>query len=468
MLLRIESHSPLHDITESDWKEVVVVLRGTLLTFYRARKDGSAGKMLRSYTLQHAEIGLASDTQYAILVPQSRIAHFLPAAAWRKAWRTDPALFKSEEQSLLRLRVETDQILVAHSEEAIIQDFTYALAAAIDIATDIDERSIPRQCTVPRRRNRPRTLEAVASILENPSILAQQERIMRELYPQLASSTSETDRSQPVQSESTEARPTSPVSAPAANEDEEIDLSAMHEEPSAESSSDSNLVEAESHFAMIDLSVSRRPSVFRQATALTIDSMDSTFSAEMFYDTPSINFGADGKWSPPHNRSPAQIQRYIQRCMPVLLADSPRASDVLIHAGRRVKINWRTAMLEDWTLLPPSYRSHRFDPIAAAASTSSATATTNVRSASRLTRTPSQTSSAAHSASEASSDEIALVNSAAAGADLTLTSTTDKSTITTTKPSPRSRKTRQGSTNSASTGTTQSSQLNLHSAIYCF
>jgi hypothetical protein len=151
--------------------------------------------------------------------------------------------------------------------------------------------------------------------------------------------------------------------------------------------------------------------------------------------------------------------------MPILLADAPRASDVLIHAGRRVKINWKTAMLEDWTLLPPSYRSHRFDPLATAASTAATTATTNIHSASSLTRTPSQTSSAAHSASETSSDEIALVNAAAVGADLTLTSTTDK---TASKPSPRSRKTRHASTNSASTGTTQSSQLNLHSAIYCF
>jgi hypothetical protein len=465
MLLRIESHSPLHDISESEWKEVVVVLRGTLLTFYRARKDGTAGKLLRSYTLQHAEIGLASDTQYAILVPQSRIAHFLPAAAWRKAWRTDPALFKSEEQSLLRLRVETDQILVAHPEEETIQEFTYALAAAIDIAMDLDERSIPKQCTVPRRRNRQqRTLEAVASILENPSVLAQQERIMRELYPQLASSTSETDQSQPAQNESTAVRPPSPASQPAAHEDEEIDLSAMHEESSAESSSEPASVEAGSPPAIIDMS--RRPSVFRQATTLTIDSMDSTFSAEMFYETPPTNFGADGKWSPPHNRSPAQIQRYIQRCMPILLADAPRASDVLIQAGRRVKINWKTAMLEDWTLLPPSYRSHRFDPMATTASTSATAATNLVRNATGLTRTPSQTSSAANSASEAGSDEIALVNAAAAGADLTLTSTTDKSSSS--KPSPRSRKTRHGSTNSASTATTQSSQLNLHSAIYCF
>ncbi|KAF1827833.1 uncharacterized protein K489DRAFT_301731, partial [Dissoconium aciculare CBS 342.82] len=321
MLLRVESHSPLHDISEADWKEVILVLRGTSLVLHRARKDGSAGKALRTYTLQHAEVGLASDTQYSILVPQSRLAHFLPAAAWRKAWRTDPSLFKSVEQSLLRLRVEADQILLAHAEEETVHGLVHALAAAIDISMDLDERSIPRQCTVPRRRNRQsRTLEAVAGILENPAILAQQERILRELYPQLAGQASETDRAQSG-------------SVPATAD------------------------EADSPLATLDPSASRRPSVFRQTTTSTID---STFSVETIHASPSTNFGADGKWRPPHNRSPAQIERYIKRCMPVLPADAPRASDVLVHAGRRVKINWKTGALDDWALPPPSYRSHRF------------------------------------------------------------------------------------------------------------
>jgi hypothetical protein len=435
------------------------------LVLHRARKDGSAGKSLRTYTLQHAEVGLASDTQYSILVPQSRLAHFLPAAAWRKAWRTDPSLFKSVEQSLLRLRVEADQILLAHAEEETVHGLVHALSAAIDISMDLDERSIPRQCTVPRRRNRQsRTSEAVAGILENPAILAQQERILRELYPQLAGQASETDRPPVVRPEGTAVRPTS-----ATHEDEEIDLSAMHEESTVESGSvPATADEADSPPAALDPSASRRPSVFRQTTTSTID---STFSVETIHASPSTNFGADGKWRPPHNRSPAQIERYIKRCMPVLPADAPRASDVLVHAGRRVKINWKTGALDDWALLPPSYRSHRFDPIATAATPSSAAAAaTSVRSASRLTRSPSQTSSATASASEEGSAEISLVDAAA---DLTLLPADKSSAASSSKPSPRPRKNRHGSNTTApaaaaAAAARRPSDLTLHSAVYCF
>ncbi len=90
-------------------------------------------------------------------------------------------------------------------------------------------------------------------------------------------------------------------------------------------------------------------------------SVDSAFNAEMMYATSSTNFNESGKWQPPHNRTPQQIQRYVRRCMPILLADSPRASDILICHGKRVKINWRMELLEEWELQPPNYKSHGFD-----------------------------------------------------------------------------------------------------------
>jgi hypothetical protein len=305
----------------------------------------------------------------------------------------------------------------------------------------------------------------VAGILENPAILAQQERILRELYPQLAGQASETDRPPVVRPEGTAVRPTS-----ATHEDEEIDLSAMHEESTVESGSvPATADEADSPPAALDPSASRRPSVFRQTTTSTID---STFSVETIHASPSTNFGADGKWRPPHNRSPAQIERYIKRCMPVLPADAPRASDVLVHAGRRVKINWKTGALDDWALLPPSYRSHRFDPIATAATPSSAAtaSATSVRSASRLTRSPSQTSSATASASEEGSAEISLVDAAA---DLTLLPADKSSAASSSKPSPRPRKNRHGSNTTApaaaaAAAARRPSDLTLHSAVYCF
>jgi hypothetical protein len=81
----------------------------------------------------------------------------------------------------------------------------------------------------------------------------------------------------------------------------------------------------------------------------------------MMYATSSANFDTSGKWLPPNSRTPQQIQRYVRRCMPVLLAESVRASDVLICHGKRVKINWRMELLEEWELQPPTYKSHGFD-----------------------------------------------------------------------------------------------------------
>ncbi|TKA68056.1 hypothetical protein B0A55_07463 [Friedmanniomyces simplex] len=177
LLLQLESVNPLHGVSESEWREVFVSLRGTLFSIHRV-KDGGAGKLLRSYTLQHAEVGLAADSQHQILIPQTRLAHLIPVSARRKAWQKDSSLFRPVTQSILRLRIETDQMLLADSDEDRIYDLIRAISAGIDISCAIDERSIPRQCTVPRRRRRQRP---TSDNLNDPALLAEQERILREM-----------------------------------------------------------------------------------------------------------------------------------------------------------------------------------------------------------------------------------------------------------------------------------------------
>ncbi|KAK5111107.1 hypothetical protein LTR62_005306 [Meristemomyces frigidus] len=371
VLLFLESINPLHGVSESDWREVYVVVRGTLFSVHRV-KDGGPGKLLRSYTLQHAEVGLAADTQHTILVPQTRLAHLIPVAARRRAWQKDPEMFKTVRQNLLRLRVETDQMLLADANEERIHDLIGAVSAGIDISFAIDERNIPRQCTVPRRRRRQRG----TGDLNDPSLLAEQQRILEQMYPDFAeqhpttTSRPQLDRTTTVDTTTTEARPTP------AQEDEDLDLAVMREDfanpnaPAPTQPTDSF----------------RRPGMIRQTTA---SSLASTFSTDMIYASSPDHFNSTGKWQPPHPCTTAQIQRYTRRCMPVLLAEAVRASDVLICGGKRVRINWRMELLEEWELKPPSYRSHRFE---VAAPTTVSTSSQSDNGAQQLQRSPSHSS----------------------------------------------------------------------------
>ncbi|QIW98144.1 hypothetical protein AMS68_003662 [Peltaster fructicola] len=305
VLLNLELINPLHSLGETEWREVYIIVRGTMLSIHRV-KDGVCGKHLRTYTLQHAEVGLAADTAYTVLSPNTRLAHLIPGPARQKAFKKDPRLFKAVKQHILRIRLETDQLLFAQSTEQDNHNLINAISAGIDIAQPIDERSASRQCTVPRRRRRARPQN---DDVNDPTLIAEQERLLREMYPSLV----------PIEQ-------TTP-----AREEEEVDVSELREESS-------------------------RPAFTRSSTQTSIESRSGDFPA-----SDCSNFSADGKWRPPHTRTQAQCLRYIRRCMPVLLADATRASDVLIYNGRRVKINWRHESLDDWELKPPSYRSHGFN-----------------------------------------------------------------------------------------------------------
>ncbi|EGP88019.1 uncharacterized protein MYCGRDRAFT_71265 [Zymoseptoria tritici IPO323] len=326
ILINFEFTNTSTRTSEAGWREVYMVIRGTMINFYRVR-DGRAGQLLWSYTLQHAEVGLATDVEHDILVPQNRFAKLIPTAARRRAWQKDPHLFEAVPQSVLRLRAEIDQILIADSEEEAIYTLVHTIGAAIDISQPIDDRSIPRPCTVPRRRRRQRQAANTDHDLTDPAVIAEQERLIRTMYPGLAAESTPTPSLEAI------LPPATPII-----EDEDFDLSMIREDLPAPSST----------LAPPTL----RPAAARSTTATTTS---STFS---------------------------QIARHIKRCMPVLLADSPRASEVTICAGRRVRFNAKKAAYEEWTLSPPSYKAHNFGPMVGASG------------AVELSRSVSQTSAA--------------------------------------------------------------------------
>jgi len=347
MLVNMESVSPLHSVSQSEWRDIYVEVRGTMLNFHRV-KDGRPGRILRSYTLQHAEIGLAPDVYHTVLAPNSRLAHLIPSAARQKAFKKDPQLFRAEEQYIMRLRVETDQILLAHKSEDKILEMVHEIGAGIDLAPALDERNISKQCTVPRRRRRPNT--QTATDINNAAIIAEQERILQQMYPSFAEGTTE-QTATPTASLPATSTPSTPLGTPT-REDDELDLSAIRED-----FNDSNtLTQTTTTDSTTSASNVERPGYSRTTTA------SSTASAfQTTYETAPSNFGPEGKWQPPHLRTAVQIRRYVRRCAPLLMSDTVRASDIVICNGKRMRINWREERLEDWRLQPPTYEAHDFE-----------------------------------------------------------------------------------------------------------
>lgn len=351
----LESCSPFTLLPELAWKEVYIILRGTRLSIHKLktssfgeRKIALAGKEVRKYTLQQAEVGLATDVSHSVLLPNSRVASLIPNIARKKALEKDPDLFRLEEQFSLRVRAELDQFLIAVPNELVAFQWVNKLCAGIDIAAPLEDRSLPRQCTMPRRRRRqPRPF--LASDLTDVRFIEQQQRLLESMYPSLAGM-----RNPPAEgdvaatSETVAAASGSPLEriiSPVDEEGEDVDLSMLAEDaaPSGPSrlSSRQRLVVAENN---------------------TVESALSASPLDVHATDPR-NLDLDGKWAPPHNRTAGQQLRYIRRCTPILLEDMPRHSSVMIGNGRYVRANYRIEILEDWSLKPPSYEAHDFSQI---------------------------------------------------------------------------------------------------------
>lgn len=342
MQMRIEKISPFQYLQKQDFRTVYVVLNGTQLSVHKIKTVQlaghslpTAGALIKRYSLQHAEIGLATDVQYNQLLPATRLAHFIPTVARRKAFEKDPDLFTPISQVILRLRLETDQFLLSdHSEERIFR-WIHDLSASIDISLPLDERSAPKPCTIPRRRRRQRQ---ETENIEDRNVIEEQEQIMREMYPSLARSIEGgSEGAELSRTETTYDTNALTLTATLDQEAEDIDLSFLAEDLGPEQRS------------------STRPVNLRQTTSSTVST-----TASFQYETSPENLGPGGKWAPPHARTNASQWRYIKRCMPTLLFDAPRANDIIICHGRRLRVNTKMDMLEEWELAPPTYDTHEF------------------------------------------------------------------------------------------------------------
>lgn len=319
-----------------EWNPVYVVLEGTQLKIHRVKsptilsknKSPTPGRLIRSFTLQHSEIGVASDFKKTPLTPKSPFAHLVPTSARHKLYETDPHLFEPVREHVIRLRLETEQFLLSADSQEEMLDWVEKLCAAIDISQPLEDRSEPRYRSLPRRSRRQRVLDGsrLGENLENLSsleagrrIIAEQEEIIRQLYPHLAAGT---------------AAPQLP----------ELDL------PNVSGDADREEFDAD------DV---RFPSQRRGSASLSRTvSNDGDAAAE---DRPTTrDMYPDPKDAPVVRPSPSQALRYRKRCAPALLACSPRVSDVVMCGGDRVRINTKENILVTYTSHPPRYDAHNF------------------------------------------------------------------------------------------------------------
>ncbi|ANB14307.1 hypothetical protein AWJ20_5272 [Sugiyamaella lignohabitans] len=138
LVRKMEGSNPFRPATKRSWTSVHVVLNNTKLDIYNisSRKSTNSGgigykigALIRSYTLQYAEVGLAVDYK--------------------------------KRPFVIRLRAEGEQFLLLSSSEQECVDWAHAIQMGIDLALPLDERKIPLNQSVPRRsRNRRRRSEA--------------------------------------------------------------------------------------------------------------------------------------------------------------------------------------------------------------------------------------------------------------------------------------------------------------------
>lgn len=331
--VRHELLSPFHVSGQRDWSDCYVVLRGTQLSIHRAKQPGlwsksrqpSAGRLISSYTLQHAEVGIASDFKKTPLIPKSPFAHLVPASARHKLYESDPHLFEPVREHAIRLRVETEQLLFCAPTQDAMLDWVEAFCAAIDISPPIEDRSEPRYRSLPRRNRRQRLLDGVqlSEDLDNlshldagRSLIAEQERIIRQLYPHLSVDRGEMGNVTTVTGSAT-------TSAPVAV-DAELD-----------------------DFDPEDVRFPTRNGLMQMSSHDDDGEAPSTASS-------------DSKNAPTVRITPSRALRYRRRCAPVLLSSSPRVSDVVVCDGKRMRINVKEHNLVDYTSHPPRYDAHGF------------------------------------------------------------------------------------------------------------
>ncbi|KAL3425226.1 hypothetical protein PVAG01_04507 [Phlyctema vagabunda] len=133
---KMELEGAIHKAHDRNWGRIYVTLQGTALSLYTFTSPGMLAKhqlaqktpdlpsgtkrgvLVKSYNLQHADVGIAAD--------------YL------------------KRPYVIRVRAEGDQFLLSCKRIETFVQWLQSLCAAIDLAPPLDEREIPKDHSVPR------------------------------------------------------------------------------------------------------------------------------------------------------------------------------------------------------------------------------------------------------------------------------------------------------------------------------
>jgi len=295
-----ELENAVHRARDRTWRRVLVSLQGTALSLSSCSRpfflsiptrpdlacNVKRGALLKTYSLQHAEVGIAAD--YV------------------------------KRRYVIRLRVEADQFLLNCTEIETHVAWLEALNAAIGVAPPLDDRGLPEENTLPRNQRRRRRRRHAQVVDEAEEATA----------PAAAR-----DGGQPAEAELTEELET--------RQETEMETPppglAHHH---SYTTSLSTLASATSAASTIP-SLAAQPS--RPATAYP-----SHLTAARHRSGRDPGVDGEGKWAPTHNWSPTYDLVYAKRCMQTLLSGSPRKSRFVIMKGVRWVVDWEGGLVERW------------------------------------------------------------------------------------------------------------------------
>ena len=399
LAMKQELSSPFTVAYDRRWRNVHATLRGTQLLFHRSKigplfgktyDTPQAGRLLKSYSLQHAEVGVAQDFKKTEPIPKSAFAKMVPAASRTKLYETDPQLFDPPREFTIRVRAEAEQFLMCVGSMEELLDWIEALCAAVDISMPLDERSDPRYRTLPRRNRRGQQnnqynessnnsgsntaltlrFDESGNPEANQRLIEEQERILRSLYRRTNGNASTANVE-----ENGLRRANSPI-----GDDGDGDMNA---DPDAEdlehpemfltvpdnsqpvsragspmngtSSSRSPLRQTRSATGLSSMGGSNSIAGSNSGTARSVGGRDIHNVARAAGNS---NSSSNGK--PRSSRQVADPLRMRRRFAPNLHASSPRASDVVFIDGKRWKVLPETQTLHAWQPKPPRYNDHGF------------------------------------------------------------------------------------------------------------
>lgn len=356
--LKTELLSPFKLAKEQNWNPIYVVLRGPLLCLHRRAphiitSEPQAGKIIKSYTLQNAEAGLADDCIRVELEPlNARARMVLPRNRW-EAYSKDRTMFQKIKYYILRLRVEEEQILLSTHSKTRAMAWLEALCSAMDIAPDIEDRTDPRCFTETRNRAR----RAAGHLMRNRRLVREQERLFREHYPQFAEERVEPPPA-PLATYGSSTNVT-PTSAPGEDDEEE-----QADEDQDDVENEEATAEQQYPDWLNATTLSARPSrpehPGRSATDIetptatmnTVSELTSSLPPSLLHlrQTVSAPSSTDvdpetQKWRPEHPWTHRHDVLYRRKCLPVLVSNAPRASDIIIKDAKRLKIDWEKKVL---------------------------------------------------------------------------------------------------------------------------